>query len=110
MNKPPTEQTHTTRVPVYDHKLQLIVTTSVEQSAERRGVDGYSALACTLIYRDTICIVLPAGERTLSTLAHEIVHAAFEILKRRDISVTYKSQEVLAYLVGWITNWINKVA
>jgi hypothetical protein len=94
---------------VYDHKLKLIVSTDVCQSASKLGADAMGAIACTLIHGESVIIIIPAGKRTLCTLVHEIVHAAFEVLKRRDISVNYKNQEVLAYLSGWITNWVFRV-
>jgi hypothetical protein len=103
------EQVYTTRVPVYDHKLKLIVSTDVCQSAHKLGVDALGAIACTLTHGDAVYILIPAGKRTLCTLVHEIIHAAFEILKRRDISTNYKNQEMLAYLSGWITRWVFRV-
>lgn len=106
----PTEQVYSTNVPIYDQKLQLIVSKNVNQSMRARDISTHEAIACTITHGNAVCIIIPLQKRAVSNLSHEIVHAAFEILKRRDINVTYKSQEALAYLVGWIAHWIDRVA
>jgi len=49
-----------------------------------------------------------AGE-PLKVIAHECVHAAWEILDFVGVKVNYKNHEMLAYLVDWLfENYIKK--
>lgn len=42
-----------------------------------------------------------------STLAHEIFHTAVSIMLKRDIPLNNSTEEVCAYLIGYLTEYIQ---
>lgn len=47
-----------------------------------------------------------AVDELVDTASHEATHAAMSILERHAIDLDASQGEPLAYLVGWITNWL----
>lgn len=48
-------------------------------------------------------------DMTASTMAHEAVHASMDLFGLIDRKMHYDNQEPFAYLVGWVTDCIDKV-
>lgn len=46
---------------------------------------------------------------TACNMAHEAVHASMDLFEQIDCKIHYDNQEPLAYLIGWITDCIDKV-
>jgi hypothetical protein len=96
-----------TYVPLYDISLRLIVTTSVDESAEIRGFTRGDYEAVTIRYKGKLYIVVTKNA-TPGTIAHEAIHAAAEILHKVGVKFGFSNQEPLSYLSGWITDWVVK--
>lgn len=43
------------------------------------------------------------------SIAHEILHAASDLLRRRGLKLSEKSEEAYTYLVGWMTNIVYEI-
>lgn len=102
------EKIYRTRVPLYESKLQLIITDNVSRYYKEHIGDDKSCEAFTAIIRGKLAIIAPA-HASIGILAHEAIHAAAEILHHHDSKWGPGNQEPICYLAGWIMDWINRV-
>lgn len=97
----------TTFTPLYAQSLRLIISQNVDKTAHRLGFDGDGYVALTLQRKGKLYIVLQRNA-SAGTIAHEAIHAAFEILEKVGVKVKYSNHESLTYLAGWIADWVEK--
>ena len=53
-------------------------------------------------------LLLVSDIKSNSVLAHEIFHTAVSIMLKRDIPLNNSTEEVCAYLIGYLTECIQK--
>src|SRR5438445_776864 len=95
------EKTYKTTVPIYGTTFHLVVCDDVMGYHKRRLKEDTSAIAFTAWIEGVLTVVIPLRNNCIGTLAHEIVHAAGEILDHHSVRWGPKNQEPLTYLVGW---------
>lgn len=53
-------------------------------------------------------IFIDKSQYSVGVLAHECVHCAWDILNDRGVELSADNHEALTYLVGWLSEEINK--
>lgn len=103
------EKIYRTTVPIYGTLLRLVVTDDVKGFAQKNCADNSEPVALTAWVKGVLHIVIPQGKKTIGVVAHEVVHAAAEVLDHHGAKWNKFNQEPLCYLVGWMMDWINRV-
>lgn len=100
------------KTPLYG--VPFVVCSSREAAAEYLGEDHFieGASACAGSFDiDGISHVLmifdSPNDHCVSVIAHESLHAAWDILHVVGVEVSHDNQEPLAYLVGWCAKVAN---
>jgi hypothetical protein len=103
------ERIYKTKVPIYGTCLHLIVTDDVAECARARLCDeDRNVLALTAWIKGVLTIMVPVGA-SVGMTAHEAFHAACEILDHHGAKWGKTNQEPIAYVLGWIIDWIARV-
>ncbi len=86
-----------------------------EEDAELTELDnkGSDAMEYHVVEKDGDChngvlIVIKDTDISCGTIAHEAVHAAWDIFNDCDIFLAYPNQEPFTYLVGWVVDRIHE--
>ena len=102
------EKTYSTKVPLYGTSLRLTVSNDVPSYFKANTKEDGNPLAFTAWIKGVITVVI-APDTTVGVIAHEVVHAAAEVLDHHGAKWGASNQEPLCYLVNWIADWICRV-
>ena len=103
-------------IPIYPVRLYLIVSNDiVAERVKMSDVFGPISVGCQR-YVDTLCSYLGNNVGLFFTpntipgvVAHEIYHITNRIMEFIGCRHSHEySEEAYAYLLTWITNWVNK--
>ena len=95
-------------------KAELVARFGLEDALSILGgmrVDNNILGRTVLLSAGNIVLWLPNAPKTSKekgTLAHEIYHAACEIMSKIDVSPSPNNEEAYAYLIGFITSKIDE--
>jgi len=95
------------REPLFNIASKYIDDEDLKEFREDEFKDGYAAMfrsGASLIY----CREEPRDPRTMGILSHEIFHAVSILLDRVEVHLTSSSEEIYAYLTGYLTEEIYK--
>ena len=86
---------------IYDGKLSKYAGYTVNGAYDKSTDEDCEIIVINKLYND---------DGDINTFAHESFHAAVDILESCDIKLSYDTNEVFAYLIGYFTECIYKTA
>lgn len=90
----------TLRIPIFKHTLVLADREHAEKFSGCQNLDNFDAVT---YQQDGKIFVYFSGELRTNVVAHEAVHIANIIIENTGLFYSSKEDEILAYLVGYLT-------
>ena len=104
----------TLRIPIYDCKVDVVVTDNFEEACEEAGYEykGLAHSAAVLRYPDnpgSYTVIFHEDTISPGNIAHEGLHLMHDIMEYVDIGADTNNDEAQAYLIGFIVDGLHQI-
>lgn len=98
-------------IPIYDRTILVNITKNIKKHVkliDGGEFDGHDAEAVVVEDKDGVINLIIHPKADINTICHESFHITTGVLEAAGLDLVEGSEEAYAYLIGWVTERIDK--